>query len=164
MPTPEIHRNCGKGLEMYCPLCRSEYRDGFTFCAECHAGLVEELPAEEPPQEDDLVSVFEGDLNSAAVIRTMLKCASIEAWIKNEEEHAIFPNLEPTEVLVARENRKAAMEAIETPQYDAKVASRLGHSSSKTPGIDPSLCKPSSLRDEREHIRDTSRRPDDSSH
>ena len=112
---------------MYCPICRSEYREGFTFCAECHAGLVDELPAEQTPHEDDVVSVFEGDLSNATVIRTVLKCAGIEAWIKDEEEHAIFPNLNLTEVLVARENRKAALEAIKNPEHDTGAASRLSH-------------------------------------
>ena len=28
------------GLDMFCPLCQSEYRDGFTECADCHVRLV----------------------------------------------------------------------------------------------------------------------------
>ena len=30
---------------MYCPECGVEYRAGFTECADCHVGLVEQLPA-----------------------------------------------------------------------------------------------------------------------
>ena len=29
---------------MYCPKCKSEYRDGFTECADCCVALVYELP------------------------------------------------------------------------------------------------------------------------
>src|SRR4051794_3900450 len=32
---------------MWCPSCRSEYREGFTECADCAVALVEHLP--EPP-------------------------------------------------------------------------------------------------------------------
>ena len=31
---------------MWCPSCRSEYREGFTECADCGTALVEELPPE----------------------------------------------------------------------------------------------------------------------
>lgn len=47
---------------MICPQCRSEYREGFTECADCHVGLVEAVtPAgdvdERPNME--LVTVFD---------------------------------------------------------------------------------------------------------
>ncbi len=38
----------------YCPECRGEYREGYSFCKECGVDLVEELPEEheeESPQE-----------------------------------------------------------------------------------------------------------------
>ena len=31
-------------MEMICPECRAEYREGFTSCADCGVGLVEVLP------------------------------------------------------------------------------------------------------------------------
>ena len=45
---------------MFCPKCKSEYRDGFYKCADCGADLVVQLP---PEQEDevgyvDLVEVY----------------------------------------------------------------------------------------------------------
>lgn len=33
---------------MFCPVCRDEYREGYTTCAECGAGLVRELPDSAP--------------------------------------------------------------------------------------------------------------------
>jgi hypothetical protein len=48
---------------LYCPTCKSEYRPGFTQCADCDVPLAYEL-SEEPPQiprdggETDLVSVY----------------------------------------------------------------------------------------------------------
>lgn len=32
---------------MYCPKCRSEFREGFVECADCLVALVENLPPED---------------------------------------------------------------------------------------------------------------------
>jgi hypothetical protein len=32
---------------MFCPKCRGEFREGFTFCNKCNVELVDELPPEE---------------------------------------------------------------------------------------------------------------------
>jgi hypothetical protein len=100
---------------MYCPICREEFREGFSWCPECHASLINVLSEEQVPEHLNLVSVFEGDSSSAAVVRSMIEGIGIEAWIKNEEEHGVFPNLEPTVVLVCKANEKKALEAIESP-------------------------------------------------
>ncbi len=34
---------------MYCPICKSEYREGFKNCSDCHVDLVYELPATDSP-------------------------------------------------------------------------------------------------------------------
>lgn len=41
---------------MFCPVCRVEYRSGFSRCADCDADLVEELPTE-PSQKGTDISV-----------------------------------------------------------------------------------------------------------
>jgi len=56
---------------MFCPVCKAEYREGFTRCADCDADLVYELPAAaivpvEPvdpgdPEEDPFCSFWKGD-------------------------------------------------------------------------------------------------------
>jgi hypothetical protein len=35
---------------MFCPLCRTEYREGFTTCSDCHLALVAELPKWNAPE------------------------------------------------------------------------------------------------------------------
>src|SRR5262245_59570948 len=52
---------CLKEIPMFCPVCRSEYRVGFTECAECKVPLVESLPTETAAGEPDLklVSIYE---------------------------------------------------------------------------------------------------------
>lgn len=34
---------------MFCPICRSEYREGFTICNDCHVALVAQLPEGDEP-------------------------------------------------------------------------------------------------------------------
>lgn len=55
---------------MYCPNCRSEYRQGITTCADCQAELVAELPAKHReeqgaigagPSDAGMVSLWDGD-------------------------------------------------------------------------------------------------------
>jgi hypothetical protein len=56
---------------MFCPVCKAEYRQGFTRCADCDVELVYELPAAaivavEPvypgdPEEDPFCSFWKGD-------------------------------------------------------------------------------------------------------
>ncbi len=49
----------------WCPKCRTEYRDGFTVCADCGAQLVDELPkaperaAEPEPEQEEPVFLTE---------------------------------------------------------------------------------------------------------
>ena len=32
-------------MQVFCPKCKAEYREGFTVCADCGVPLVETLPA-----------------------------------------------------------------------------------------------------------------------
>jgi hypothetical protein len=34
---------------MFCPLCRTEYREGFTTCSDCHVALVAQVPEDDEP-------------------------------------------------------------------------------------------------------------------
>lgn len=40
----------------WCPKCKSEYREGYTVCADCGCELVEELPREESPTAEDFAT------------------------------------------------------------------------------------------------------------
>jgi len=39
---------------MFCPVCKVEYRSGFSRCADCDADLVKELPAESSEKKSDI--------------------------------------------------------------------------------------------------------------
>src|SRR5262245_60507677 len=85
---------CVRRLEacmLRCPQCRSEYRDGFTHCADCFAELVVADPAGDEeqrvpaPDRLDLVSVFEtGNPSLVFLAKTLLESADIEYVIRGE--------------------------------------------------------------------------------
>ena len=60
---------------MFCPQCKSEYRDGFLKCADCGVDLVGALPPEpaDNPDDEEFVEVFstyqQGDI---AFIKSVL--------------------------------------------------------------------------------------------
>ena len=52
----------------WCPKCKTEYREGFTVCADCGSELVEEEPVETPPGEAewDAFSQYGNDAGAGA--------------------------------------------------------------------------------------------------
>ncbi len=143
---------------MFCPICSMEFREGFTWCPECQASLVDELPAVETPERNELASVFEGDAGSAAVVCAMLEGTGIEAWIKDEEAHGVLPNLGPVKVLVHGVNKKAALETVEMPGREASTNYDDSHISSRNARNDTSVRNTAGARDLRKGRDDISRR------
>ena len=73
---------------MFCPQCRSEYREGFTVCADCQVDLVATLPEASHNERPDmeLVTVFDS-ANPAliGVAKTVLESAGIEFLAAGED-------------------------------------------------------------------------------
>jgi hypothetical protein len=44
---------------MFCPECKVEYRPGFTRCSDCEVDLVDVLPEEDVPCEEELTTLWE---------------------------------------------------------------------------------------------------------
>ena len=69
----------------YCPICRYEYRAGFSRCPDCDVSLVEELPEEEAERSVETVCVasyqFEID---AQMAKTKLEARGIPGYLVNE--------------------------------------------------------------------------------
>lgn len=110
---------------MYCPRCRTEYRSGFTVCADCHEALVQELPRERarPPRPEraqtlgDLVVVYEVSVPEAEMMRSVLEGSGIAAAVKSGQSGA-YPvtvgDMGQGHVLVRRSDAQRAREVIET--------------------------------------------------
>lgn len=103
---------------MWCPVCRAEYRQGFTRCLKCDVDLVDALPPNPMPGYENLAAVFEGDSDSAAVACAAVEGAGIESWMQDEEVHGLFPSLGLSKVLVREEDEKRALKVLETPEQE----------------------------------------------
>jgi hypothetical protein len=91
---------------LICPKCGSEYRLGFTECADCGVSLVEcpverpaESPAESPveatipplPEDTRLVTVFSaGNPGTIAIAKSMLQSAEIDFAVCGEGVQDLF--------------------------------------------------------------------------
>ncbi len=74
---------------MFCPECRTEYREGFTVCSDCGRVLVPELPSEPPgeiPSEGaDFEEVFGFmDEGVGAIVKSLLDEEEIDYYIVGE--------------------------------------------------------------------------------
>lgn len=126
---------------MYCPVCKVEHRQGFTRCTECDVDLVDILPPERVPGYENLVAVFEGDSDSAAVARAAVEGAGIESWIQDEEVHGLFPSLGLSKVLVREEDEKSSLKALDTPKQEKHRPDGSGHSTTRNPPGTPGANK-----------------------
>jgi hypothetical protein len=76
---------------MFCPECRSEYRDGIDVCAECGAALVEALPEAAGP-DPELDAVFTtADSTLLPIVKSVLDSAGIPYLVQGDETLGLFP-------------------------------------------------------------------------
>ena len=47
---------------MFCPICKAEYRAGFTHCNDCDAGLVDFLPKENKINYNEYENVIQDEI------------------------------------------------------------------------------------------------------
>jgi predicted amidophosphoribosyltransferase len=73
---------------MYCPQCRSEYREEITVCKECGVALVAALEPETAEIEDLDIAVTVTDEETAYIIRGYLESEGIPCQIENVTFHA----------------------------------------------------------------------------
>src|SRR5881394_1334902 len=99
---------------MFCPTCRSEYRQGFTRCGDCDVDLVPELrPDEGPSRHVNLVKVFEmGDASLIPLVESVLENAEIEFDVTNTRQQYVTNSaLGSAEFWVREEQAAEAREA-----------------------------------------------------
>ena len=98
---------------MYCPKCRTEYRKGFTTCADCEIPLVEELPPE-PEQKPEyveyahLLSTY--NLSDIALIKSVFDGEDIIYYFQGESFTYLM--VQPTKLMVSKDDIERAKELI----------------------------------------------------
>jgi hypothetical protein len=98
---------------MYCPKCKSEYRDGFSTCSDCDVALVHELPSE-PESEfieyEEVLSTF--NPADVALIKSMLDGENIIYCFHGEHFMHIRPLVEPARLMVDKKEVETARELL----------------------------------------------------
>jgi hypothetical protein len=90
---------------MFCPKCNSEYREGFTKCADCGIELVLELPIN--PEAEyvewvEMLSTFNnGDI---AMLKSLLECENINYYFHGEYFNAVRPWAQPAILMVDKKD------------------------------------------------------------
>lgn len=103
---------------MFCPVCKAEYRSGFTRCSECDVALVEtlEMAKAASPEQMNAVLLWSGtDPQTFAAVRDALDWAKIFHFAESRES-GVFPNLkgQPHSVFVHKEDYPAAEAVLQT--------------------------------------------------
>jgi hypothetical protein len=94
---------------MFCPICRSEYREGFTACAECEVALVNELPPEPEPEFHDFIEVMTVfDEGAIALIKSVFDDAGLIYYFHGEYSHRLVPLPFATRLMVREDDASEA--------------------------------------------------------
>lgn len=103
---------------MFCPVCRDEYRAGFTRCADCDRGLVETLPSSPTPPSLEMRQIFVAQHPTEAYfVKDLLQREGIEAEVRGEAlfgmrgEAPVTPDTLPS-VWVSEENQAAGADVV----------------------------------------------------
>lgn len=96
---------------MFCPQCRTEYREGFDTCTDCGVSLVSELSPEPAPEylefEEILISLSASDV---AMIKSLLESEGITYYFRGESSYSFAP---PTRLMVQKDRADEAREILD---------------------------------------------------
>jgi hypothetical protein len=117
-------------IDLFCPKCGAEYREGFTRCADCGTTLVWEKPAEVEDDGADYVEYTEVlrtfSLADVAIIRSLLEDAGIDYYIKDEHFALVRPLVEPPTVMVNKDQVQEAREILKDLKIEFRGITGLG--------------------------------------
>jgi hypothetical protein len=96
---------------MFCPQCKTEYRVGYTECADCHVPLVDRLPGEEAAADPGgkFVKVLETwDITDIAIIKSVLDGEGLQYYIQGEIMKHMRPFDQIATLMVSEEDAEKA--------------------------------------------------------
>jgi hypothetical protein len=98
---------------VFCPKCRSEYREGFYRCPDCRLDLVERLAAEPEPEfiayEEVLATYNTADI---AFLKSVLDSEEIIYYFHGENFSRIDPMIQPARLMVKQDEVEKARELL----------------------------------------------------
>jgi hypothetical protein len=98
---------------MFCPKCRTEYREGFSICADCNVDLVTALLPEPKPEyieyEEIMATYNPADV---AVIKSILDAEGITYFFHGENFMHVRPLVEPARLMIDKEEAEDAKELL----------------------------------------------------
>ena len=102
---------------MFCPNCRTEYREGFTICADCNVDLVDALPKNKKHEFIDFQEVLTtynpGDV---AFIKSLLESEGIQYFFKGENFMYVRPLADPARLMIRTDQVEEAVELLKMVQ------------------------------------------------
>ena len=112
---------------MFCPECRTEYREGFTVCADCGTTLVPELPPEPPTEISSEGIDFEEvlgfmDEGVVAIVKSLLDEEGIDYYIVGEFSVSKGPN---QKLMVRKDQAERAREVLKDLEPDEKDSNAI---------------------------------------
>jgi len=79
---------------VFCPECESEYREGFTRCADCDVDLVAELAQLAVPPDEDVIEIARYPaLHVAQLAASVLESSDIACFIGDEFFSGMRPEI-----------------------------------------------------------------------
>ena len=111
---------------MFCPQCRSEYRAGFTRCADCGVDLVDRLPerrkaAADTGNTEPVIVFFTMDASEAALVRSLLEASGVDVYAFNENVSRMFHFTEMAGIRFAVAPSQAELAQEILAEYRAKL-------------------------------------------
>ncbi len=94
---------------MFCPNCRSEYREGYYRCAVCNTDLVDELSPEQGPEYIEYEEVMATyNTMDVAFIKSILDSEDITYYFNAEHFMYVRPLAEPARLMVKKDQVEIA--------------------------------------------------------
>lgn len=100
---------------MFCPKCKSEYREGFKQCKECQLDLVVQLATEDFDDDDVLIELASSIQQTAiGVIKSILDAEGIKYIIFDESTGNLYPIPGANRLMVAKGDYQTAQELLKS--------------------------------------------------
>ena len=104
---------------MFCPICKAEYRQGFTRCNDCDVDLVETLPPEPSESTPEFVDYAEYkevlttfNPMDIAFIKSILDAEGITYFVQGEHFLNVRPLALPARLMVKIDQEEQAVEIL----------------------------------------------------